>query len=491
MKIAPLFLALIFPISLLGEEIPKGEKLFALHVKPLFAEKCNACHGDEPDKLKGDFDMRTREAMLKGGDYFAEDVLIPGKGEESFLYLTTTRTEEDFEMPPKAADALTEEQQWHIRDWINEGAPWPDDERVHAIQEKYSEGIQMELSKALSDDWQNRRYKAENLWAYQPLERPEVPQEEMHPIDAFINSKLEEMGLEAASEAEPGTLVRRATFDLLGMPPTPAEVNAFLAAWKDDSSKAWSDLIDRLLESPHYGEQWGRHWLDVVRYADSSGFANDYERPNTWRYRDYVIRAFNEGKPYDEFVREQLAGDEISNRKDPEALVATGFLRMGAWEHTGMSVAKVTRQLFLDDVTDSVGQVFLAHALQCAKCHDHKFDPVPTRDFYSMQAIFSTTQFAEVETDWIPGENLSGMQEDKALHQMRIEDNNERKAMLAERQKFYEAKWFEKKGLPYQSVQEAKKAGLKDDQLPKEKLFEKPEEFALGPITSKWTNRFK
>lgn len=491
MKFTPLYLALFFPALLSGEEISKGEKLFALHVKPLFAEKCNACHGDEPDKLKGDFDMRTREAMLKGGDYFAGDVLIPGKGEESFLYLTTTRTEEDYEMPPKAADALSEEQQWHIRDWISEGAPWPDDERVHMIQEKYSEGIQMELSEALSDDWQNRRYKPEDLWAYEPLVRPEVSPEESHPVDAFINAKLEEMGLEAAAEAEPGILIRRATFDLLGMPPTPAEVNQFLIAWEDDSSQAWSDLIDRLLESPHYGEQWGRHWLDVVRYADSAGFANDYERPNTWRYRDYVIRAFNEGKPYDEFVREQLAGDEISNRKDPEALVATGFLRMGAWEHTGMSVARVTRQLFLDDVTDSVGQVFLAHALQCAKCHDHKFDPVPTRDFYSMQAIFSTTQFAEVETDWIPEENLSGMKEDKALHQLRIADNNKRKAMLAERQEFYEAKWFKKKGLPYQSVKEAKKAGLKGDQLPTGKLFEKPEEFALGPITNKWTNRFK
>lgn len=497
MKFTPLFLFLTFPTLLVADEVSTGEKLFALHVKPLFAEKCNACHGDEPDKMKGDFDMRTREAILKGGDYFAEEVLIPGKGEESFLYITTTRTEEDYEMPPKAADQLSEEQQWWIRDWINEGAPWPDDERVHLIQEKYSEGVQMELSEALNDDWQNRRYKPEDVWAYQALIKPQVPASdqtglnpEANPVDSFIGAKLKEIGLDPAPEAEPGMLIRRATFDLLGLPPTPAEVSSFLTAWEQDSGKAWTTLIDRLLESPHYGEQWGRHWLDVVRYADSSGYANDYERPNTWRYRDYVIRSLNEDKPYDQFIREQIAGDEITNREDAEALVATGFLRMGAWEHTNMSVAKVTRQLFLDDVTDSVGQVFLAHALQCAKCHDHKFDPIPTRDYYSMQAIFATTQFAEVETEWIPGENLSGIKEDRALHLKRIKDNNERKAFAQKRKEFYEAKFFEEKGLPYLSTAEAKKAGLKGDQLPSGKLYQKPKEFGMATISNKWGTRF-
>ncbi len=490
-------LFLLLPHFASAVEPTEGEKLFALHVKPLFAEKCNACHGDEPDKIKGDFDMRTRESILKGGEYFGEEVLLPGKGEESYLYLTTTRTEEDYEMPPKEADQLTEEQQWWIRDWINEGAPWLDDETVLAIQEKYAEGVQVTTSKALSDDWQNRRYQEEDLWAYQPLRKPGVTGSGeglvpvgSSPIDWFIQQGLEERELEPALEADPRTLIRRATFDLLGLPPQPEEVKAFLAAWEKDKEEAWSDLVKRLLGSPHYGEQWGRHWLDVVRYADSSGFANDYERPNTWRYRDYVIRSFNEDKPYDQFVREQIAGDEITNREDPEALIATGFLRMGAWEHTGMSVAKVTRQLFLDDVTDSVGQVFLAHALQCAKCHDHKFDPVPTRDFYSMQAIFATTQFAEVETDWLPEENLNGMEEDKAIHLIRKKDNDKRKADLKKRQDFYEARWFAKKGLPYKTVAEAKKAGLKPGELPQGKLFETPEEFALGPISKKWSNRF-
>ena len=488
-------LAVLLPMSLSAEEVSEGEKLFALKVKPLFAEKCNACHGDEPDDLKGGLDMRNREAMRKGGDYFAGDVLHPGKGEESFLYLTTTRTEEDYEMPPKAADALTEEQQWWIRDWIDAGAPWPSDERVAEIQQEYAEGVLVETSGGLSDDWTMRRYQPEDLWAYQPLVRPEIPDStgsgpRPNPVDSFLEARMAERGIDPAPEADPALLIRRATFDLIGLPPQPAEVNDFLGAWKADSEKAWSDLIDRLLDSKHYGEQWGRHWLDVVRYADSSGYANDYERPNTWRYRDYVIRAFNEDKPYDAFIREQIAGDEIGEREDAEKLIATGFLRMGAWEHTGMSVAKVTRQLFLDDVTDSVGQVFLAHALQCAKCHDHKFDPVPTRDYYSMQAIFATTQFAEVKTEWLPEENLAGMKEDRELHLLRKKDNDERIRMLKERQEFYEAKWFEKKGLPYQTVAEAKKAGLKGDQLPEGKLFEKPEEFALGPISKKWANRF-
>ncbi|MEM1443301.1 MAG: DUF1549 domain-containing protein, partial [Verrucomicrobiota bacterium] len=494
-------LSLVFPSLLPAVDATDGEKLFALRIKPLFAEKCNACHGDEPDKIKGDFDMRTRESILAGGDYWAEDVVHLGEGNKSYLYLLTTRTEEDFEMPPKEADALTEEEQWWIRDWIDADMPWVDDEKVLEIQDKYAEGVLMTTSKALSEDWQNRRYKQEDVWAYRPIVRPEVPKvtgsdaspnpvENLTPIDSFIGAKLDEMGIEPAGEADPTLLIRRATFDLTGLPPLPAEVNQFLEEWEKDKDSAWTGLIDRLLASKHYGEQWGRHWLDVVRYADSSGFANDYERPNTWRYRDYVIRAFNNDKPYDQFVREQIAGDEITKRQNPEALVATGFLRMGSWEHTGMSVAKVTRQLFLDDVTDSVGQVFLAHALQCAKCHDHKFDPVPTRDFYSMQAIFATTQFAEVKTDWIAGENLNGIKEDRELHVLRKKDNDKRKAMLDERKEFYEAKWFAKKGLPYKSVAEAKKAGLKGDELPQGRLFEKPEEFALGPITSKWNNRF-
>ncbi|MEM9281387.1 MAG: PSD1 and planctomycete cytochrome C domain-containing protein [Verrucomicrobiota bacterium] len=417
--------------NLSAEEIPEGEKLFALKVKPIFAEKCNACHGDEPDKIKGGFDMRTREDMLWGGDTFEEDVLIPGKGEESFLYLTTTRKEEGFEMPPKEADQLTEEEQWAIRDWINEGAPWPDDERVVMIQDRYAEGIQVATTKALSDDWQNRRYEREKLWAYHPIKVVDVP-EGKNPVDHFINQKLDEVQLDAAPEADPKELIRRMSFNLTGLPPSPNRVQSFEKAYVKDPGAAVEALAKEMMATSQYGEQFARNWLDVTRYADTAGFANDYTRPNTWRYRDYVIRAFNDDKPYDQFVREQIAGDEIDS-KDSELLVATGFLRMGPWEHTGMSVFKETRQMWLDDVTDSVGQTFLAHAMQCAKCHDHKFDPVPTRDYYKMMAVFSTTQFAERDAPFLPEENKSGFEERNQWVQAKISGYQDQHAKLKAR----------------------------------------------------------
>lgn len=177
-------------------------------------------------------------------------------------------------------------------------------------------------------------------------------------------------------------------------------------------------MIDRLLESPHYEERMAQHPLDVVRYADSSGFANDFERGNAWRYRDYVVRSFNNDKPYDHFIREQIAGDE-HDANDSEMIIATGFLRMGLWELTSMKVPKIARKRFLDDVTNSVGETFLAHSLQCARCHDHKCDPVPTKDYYSIQAVFSTTQLAERTASFLEHENRSGFEEQTYLQRIK------------------------------------------------------------------------
>ncbi|MCA9265409.1 MAG: DUF1553 domain-containing protein, partial [Planctomycetales bacterium] len=214
-------------------------------------------------------------------------------------------------------------------------------------------------------------------------------------------------------------------------------------------SLAFADVVNRLLDSPHYGEQWGRHWLDVVRYADSSGFANDFERGPAWRYRDYVVRSLNGDKPYDRFVHEQLAGDELdpTNPEDPEMLLALGFLRMGPWELTGMEVPKIARQRFLDDVTDAVGQVFLGHMLQCARCHDHKFDPVPTRDYYALQAFFATTQFATRDAPFLSEENCDGFDEQQYLymrqkrHQAELERLDEVPTVEAARQ------WYRDNGV--------------------------------------------
>ena len=391
-----------------AEEASIGEQLFALNVQPIFAEKCLACHGDDPEDLGGGFDMRTRDAMLKGGESFGNEVLMPGKGEQSYLYIVTTRVEEGYEMPPKESEQLTKEETWWIRDWIKDGAPWPDEQRVATIRNQYSTGVTVATSGGLNESWTNRRYQPEHLWAYRPLEVTSVPANE-HPIDWFIDQKLEEIGLPPAPTADARELARRLCFDLTGLPPTDELIPlaAFETKFAENPQPAVLQAARRLMSTPHYGEHFARQWLDVARYADSAGLANDYSRPNAWRYRDYVVRSFNDDKPYDEFVREQIAGDEIDGN-DPEKVIAVGFLRMGPWEQTGMSVFRETRQQWLDDVTDSVGQTFLAHALQCAKCHDHKFDPIPTRDYYSMMAVFSTTQFADRDAPFQQSENREG-----------------------------------------------------------------------------------
>ncbi|HVW37871.1 MAG TPA: DUF1549 and DUF1553 domain-containing protein, partial [Pirellulales bacterium] len=306
------------------------------------------------------------------------------------------------------------------------GAPWPDEKRraelakAAALQPgswNQADGVAMRTSGGLSPEWTNRKYASESLWAYRPIEKVDPPQARTddptaNEIDAFVDERLASLGLAAAPPADRRTLIRRATFDLIGLPPAPEEVDAFVAD-SDDDIQAFAKVVERLLASPHYGEQMARHWLDVVRYADSAGFANDYERGNAWRYRDYVVRAFNADKPFDQFVREQIAGDEIDPR-NPELLVAVGFLRMGPWELTAMEVAKVARQRFLDDVTNSVGETFLAHSLQCARCHDHKFDPVPTRDYYAIQACFAATQMAERRAEFLPQENTLDGSQDRA-----------------------------------------------------------------------------
>ena len=427
--IATISLVMLGFQAVMAADKVEADVLFARKVLPLFKQRCIVCHGEDPKKkLKGEFDMRTRAVLLKGGES-EEPSIVPGKPLQSPLYLASTRMhEDDWEaMPPKENDKLSAKEITYIKDWISGGAPWPDEKRIAAILKEAdpwgeADGVLVKTSGGLSEDWTNRKYAPENLWAYQPIKRPRLPMKSANPIDAFIGMQLPK-GLNPAPVADRLTLIRRATFDLIGLPPTPEEIDNFI---KDQKPAAYDRLLERLLASTHYGEQWGRHWLDVVRYADSGGFANDFERPNAWRYRDYVIRAFNSDKPYDQFVHEQIAGDEL-DAKNVENLIAVGFLRMGPWEQTGMSVAAVTRQFFLDDVTDSVGQVFLGHALQCARCHDHKFDPLPTRDYYSMQAVFANTQFAEVNAAFGPGENKDGFETHKKYHQLR---DNENKRML-------------------------------------------------------------
>ena len=419
----PLFLCLA-ATALGGED--SAELLFVRRIAPLFHDKCLACHGDDEKKIKGGLDLRTRGSTLKGGDS-EEPAFLAGKPEKSPLYLAVTRAHDDEwkAMPPKEADKLSAEQIGWIKDWIAGGAPWPDEARAKEIAKanevKWSaeDGVMVTTSGGLSPEWTNRKYKPAGLWAYQPVKKPMAPERERNPIDAFIAAKIP-AGFDPTPAADARTFIRRATFDLIGLPPTPEEVAAFETESIRDSQSAIRELIERLLASPHYGERMAQHWLDVVRYADTSGFANDYERGNAWRYCDYVVRSFNADKRYDQFVREQIAGDEL-DPQNPEMLVATGFLRMGPWELTGMEVAKVARQRFLDDVTNGVGETFLAHSLQCARCHDHKFDPIPTRDYYSVQAVFATTQLSERAAPFLPQENVAGFAEKKFLETRRAE----------------------------------------------------------------------
>ena len=360
---------LFFLLSLTAMTQDAGD-LFATRIQPVLAKDCQGCHGEAMTLSK--LDLRSRESMLRGGSRGA--AIVPGKASESLL-LRMLEARDGVQMPPgDASKRLPADTVAAFRAWIDAGAPWRE---------------------ATVDKWAS--YKDEDLWAFRPV----APRDKSKSIDSF---------LKPGAPADRRTLIRRVTIDLTGLPPTPEEITAFV---NDKSRDAWSKLVDRLLASPRYGERWGRHWLDVVRYADSSGYSNDFERPNAWRYRDYVIRAFNSDKPYDRFIREQLAGDELFPA-DPDARIATGFLRMGPWEHTAMSVEAVTRQMFLDDVTHSTATAFLGLTLGCARCHDHKFDPLPTKDYYRMQAVFATTEFVRPALPFLPSENVAGVATAKA-----------------------------------------------------------------------------
>ncbi|MBI1355609.1 MAG: DUF1549 domain-containing protein [Acidobacteria bacterium] len=363
-----------------------ADRLYVDVVRPAFEQQCLGCHGQ--GNTFGKLDLTSREKALAGGG--RGPALTPGDPDASLLLQAVNHAAAAPAMPPGGADKkLPAETIAAIREWIAGGAPF--------------------ASGQAAQKWD---YDEADLWAFRPLTGPQPPTQGVDPglvrtpVDSFVLAKLSEQGLQPAPRADKLALLRRVSFDLTGLPPTPDQVRAFL---DDPSPDAYKKVVERLLASPAYGERWGRHWLDVTRYADTSGYSNDFERPTAWRYRDYVIRSFNQDKPYNRFVLEQIAGDEIFP-DDPEAILATGFLRMGPWEHTGMSVAAITRQLFLDDVTHSVGQTFLGLTLGCARCHDHKFDPIPTKDYYSIQAAFATTAFARRPLDFLATESTAGFE---------------------------------------------------------------------------------
>jgi hypothetical protein len=359
-----------------------GPAFFREKIQPIFSDRCQSCHNDAL-KFSG-FSLDSPEGFKTGGLH--GPVVKPGDPQASRLYRRIARLEKP--RMPMDADPLSDEQVALIRQWIEMGAPWPQDDKQQAAAQ--SKATRLAALKKLED----RRVITEKdraFWAFQKPVRPRVPQVKnaqlvFNPIDAFIVAALEKKGLTAAPLANKAALIRRLHMDLTGLPPRPEDVDAFL---EDTSKDAYSKLVNRLLDSERYGERWGRHWLDVARYADSDGYEYDMLRPHSWRYRDYVIRAFNQDKSYDRFIREQIAGDELTDR-DYDSVIALGFCRNGPFIGDMVLMQnEQTRQDELDDIVSTTASAFLGLTVGCARCHDHKFDPITQKDYYRMVAVFA------------------------------------------------------------------------------------------------------
>ena len=359
----------------------KAEEFFEAKIRPVLVKHCYSCHSapaQEKKKLKAGLKLDTRDGLLKGGD--SGPALVPGNPKKS-LIIQALKADGLEQMPPETALAVNVIADFEK--WIKDGAFDP------------RTGVPAP-SRVLAAE--------KNHWAFQPLRVSEVPAGR-DPIDYFIRAKLTDNGLAPAPPADRRTLLRRATFDLTGLPPAPEETEAFL---RDSSPEAYARVLDRLLASRHYGEKWGRHWLDVVRYADTAGETADFPLPEAWRYRNYAIDAFNADKPFDRFIREQLAGDILARTLPPSersaALAATGYLAIS--RRFGYDV-RADHYLTLEDTIDTLGQSFLGLTLGCARCHDHKYDPIPMADYYALYGIFESTQFA-----------MPGCEKDKGQHDL-------------------------------------------------------------------------
>lgn len=346
---------------------------FISRILPILEQNCQKCHG--PERPKGGLRLDSRAAAIRGGDS-SDHVLVPGKSLESDLIKRLRSTDPDVMMPPKGKRVSPEQIDLLAR-WIDAGASWPETE---AAVSPVAPG------RAITPE--QRAY-----WAFQPIPKPKLPavarpDRVRTPIDAFLLARLEHEGIEPAPETSKLDLIRRVSYDLTGLPPTAKEIDAFLT---DPAPDAYERVVDRLLASLRYGERWGQHWLDVVRFGESEGFEYDTPVSNLWRYRDYVIDSFNADKPYDLFVREQIAGDEI-DPQNRELLIAAGFHRLGpVRRNAGNQEVASSRNEVLTDRTDIIGAAFLGVTLGCARCHDHKFDPILQKDYYRLQAFLAST----------------------------------------------------------------------------------------------------
>jgi hypothetical protein len=365
---------------------------FAKDIHPIFATSCMGCHGESLQLSK--FDLRTRESALAGGQHGSD--IVPGNAEQSRLYRRIAGLENPA-MPQQGAP-LTAAQVAAIKQWINDGANWsvvaPAPAATSSSNAGSSGGAVSSAVAALME--RPITQEERDYWTFKlPVQTPPpvvANKNLINPIDRFLEKARLDKGLKAAPRADKHTLVRRAYLDLLGLPPTPAEVEEFVS---DQNPDAWEKLIDKLLASPHYGERYGRHWLDVARYADSGGFEYDIHSPNAWRYRDYVIKSFNEDKAYSQFIIEQIAGDEMDYRTQ-DSLIATGFMRMGPRVLFREKDNPERRYDYLDEMLGTIGKGMLGLTVNCARCHNHKFDPIMAKDYYAMEASI----FGFVETEY-------------------------------------------------------------------------------------------
>lgn len=367
-----------------AQRMALGLGMFQKNVGALLTEHCVKCHGGE--KTKAEFDLTTREDLLKGGK--EGPAIVPFSAKDSPM-LKLLRHEEDPHMPDKKPK-LPDDVIALIAAWIDSGAPY-----AGPLIAGKKPGRDRSVVTDEDKSW----------WAFRPLARPGIPEHKFqttNPIDAFLMIKAKEKGLKFNAPADPRILVRRAYLDLTGLPPSPEEVEAFVQSAATHPESAMDDLVDRLLESPRYGERWARHWLDVARFAESSGFEHDYDRPFAYHYRDFVIKALNADMPYDQFVRWQIAGDEFEP-ENPLALSATGFLGAGVFP-TQITANEVERTRYdaMDDMLSTTGSAMLGLTVGCARCHDHKYDPIPTRDYYRLLSTFTTTVRSNIEVDLEP-----------------------------------------------------------------------------------------
>ena len=392
--------ALSLAIPIPGAEPDSG--FFEKRVRPILANRCFACHGPHAGEGQAGLRLDTLDGMLRGGR--SGPAIVPGQAGRSLL-IHAVNHDTSLQMPPKAKLAIDEVAA--LTRWVDEGAAWPNAPSPTAR----ASGSQEEQGGFTAEERAH--------WAFQPMRDPQPSPGGDSPIDAFVRSRLQANGLEPVPAADKRTLIRRATMDLHGLLPSPEEVRDFVA---DESEAAFERVVDRLLASPRYGERWGRHWLDVARYADSNGMDDNIVHGDAWRYRDYVIRAFNEDKPYSRFVLEQLAGDVITAWGDPnreEGLVATGFLMLGP-KMVGEDDPVKQKLDFADEQLATTSKAFLALSVDCARCHDHKFDPIRSSDYYSMLGMFTSTKTVLTYrvTSKLNATALSGPQEDRRLSEI-------------------------------------------------------------------------